>query len=203
MEIDLHKLTAMTGAEVYPVVAVQGSGVRELFEAAIRVAKAVFNPVMPTYDRDVEECIAEISRHYPAKLKNTLNLDERFVIIRLLEMDEEFESITGNADPVFLDFVILKRRQLAEYVLAEAGVFESHRHAYVFDLFEQVARVRHKHVKDLRDRIHHFIINPIPVVLSPLSACYPSCSLFRSNWVISSQVSSRSRWVRWGIGFQE
>ena len=162
MEIDLHKLTAMTGAEVYPVVAVQGSGVRELFEAAIRVAKAVFNPVMPTYDRDVEECIAEISRHYPAKLKNTLNLDERFVIIRLLEMDEEFESITGNADPVFLDFVILKRRQLAEmHNWPEAGVFESHRHAYVFDLFEQVARVRHKHVKDLRDRIDHFIINPI------------------------------------------
>ena len=129
MEIDLHKLTAMTGAEVYPVVAVQGSGVRELFEAAIRVAKAVFNPVMPTYDRDVEECIAEISRHYPAKLKNTLNLDERFVIIRLLEMDEEFESITGNADPVFLDFVILKRRQLAEmHNWPEAGVFESHRH---------------------------------------------------------------------------
>ena len=31
----------------------------------------------------------------------------------------------------------------------------------MFDLFEQVARVRHKHVKDLRDRIDHFIINPI------------------------------------------
>ncbi|MGO9146230.1 MAG: ferrous iron transport protein B [Desulfomonilia bacterium] len=162
VEIDLHKLTAMTGAEVYPVVAVQGSGIRELFEAAIRVAKAVFNPFMPTYDRDVEECIAEISRHYPAKLKNALNLDERFVIIRLLEMDEEFESITGNADPAFLDFVILKRRQLAEmHNWPEAGVFESHRHAYVFDLFEQVARVRHKHVKDLRERIDNFIINPI------------------------------------------
>ena len=89
-------------------------------------------------------------------------MDERFVIIRLLEMDEEFERTVGKTDDSFLHYVIEKRRQLAEmHNWPESGVFASHRHAYVFDLFEQVAVVRHKHGHDIRETIDRFIINPI------------------------------------------
>ena len=89
-------------------------------------------------------------------------MDERFVIIRLLEMDEEFERMVGKADDPFLRYVLEKRRQLAEmHNWPESGVFASHRHAYVFDLFEQVAVVRHKHGHDIRESIDRFIINPI------------------------------------------
>lgn len=160
-EIDLSMLKALTGVEAYPVIAVEGTGVRELFEASIRVAREPFMPVQPVYDRDVEECIAEIAERYPAALKDALDMDERFVIIRLLEMDDEFEQRVRETDPGFLRFVLEKRRALAEmHNWPEAGVFASHRHAVVVDLFEQVARVIHKTGRSLRERIDHFIINP-------------------------------------------
>jgi len=160
-EIDLAALRRLTGVEAYPVIAVEGSGVREVFDAAMRVAVDGFNPVKPVYDRDVEQCIAEIREHYPKDLRRALPVDERFVIIRLLEMDREFEAAASDIDPGFLRFVQEKRRDLAQmHDWPEAGVFSSHRHAIVFDLFESVARITHKHTLSLKEHIDRFIINP-------------------------------------------
>ncbi len=162
IDIDLELLNALTGVEAYPVIAVEGTGVRDLFEAALRVAQEQFRPVQPVYDRDVEECIAQIGHRYPDALREALDIDERFVIIRLLEMDEEFEHTAWKIDRDFLQFVIEKRRSLAEiHNWPEAGVFASHRHAIVFDLFEQVARVTRKTGLSFRERIDRFIINPV------------------------------------------
>ena len=162
IEIDLAGLTTLTGAEAYPIIAVEGSGVHELFEAAIRVADEKFKPVKPVYDRDVEECIADIAKQYPESLRSRLSMDERFLIIRLLEMDEDFEQMAGKIDNNFLKYVIKKRQELAEiHNWPEAGVFSSHRHAFVIDLFEQIAKVKHRTGMDLRERIDHFIINPV------------------------------------------
>ncbi|HPJ08086.1 MAG TPA: ferrous iron transporter B, partial [Deltaproteobacteria bacterium] len=99
---------------------------------------------------------------YPDAIREALDIDERFVIIRLLEMDEEFEHTVWKIDRDFLQFVIEKRRSLAEiHNWPEAGVFASHRHAIVFDLFEQVARVTRKTGLSFRERIDRFIINPV------------------------------------------
>lgn len=161
IDIDLELLSALTGVRAFPVIAVDGSGVREIFEAALAVSREQYSPVQPVYDRDVEECIAEIARRYPAALREALDVDERFVIIRLLEMDEEFERIVWKTDRDFLQFVTGQRRRLAEmHNWPESGVFASHRHAIVFDLFEQVARVTPKTTLSLRERIDRFIINP-------------------------------------------
>ncbi|HQI01391.1 MAG TPA: ferrous iron transport protein B [Deltaproteobacteria bacterium] len=161
IEIDLKRLSFLTGVEVYPIVAVQGSGVQELFDAAFRVARNGSSHVWPVYDRDVEECIARIADRYPQALRDTMKIDERFVIIRLLEMDEEFERIVGEADPAFLEHVIENRRLLAEvHGWPEAGVFASHRHAIVLDLFEQVAVVKSRPKPTLGEVIDSFIINP-------------------------------------------
>ena len=160
-EIDLTALKSLTGVEAYPVIAVEGSGVREVFDAALRVAREGFNPMKPVYDRDVEQCIAEIAAQYPQDLRVAFPVDERFVIIRLLEMDQEFEAAAADIDIGFLSFVKEKRRALAEmHNWPEAGVFASHRHAFVFDLFEAVARITHKHTLTLKERIDRFIINP-------------------------------------------
>ena len=162
IDIDLELLNALTGVEAYPVIAVEGTGVRDLFEAALRVAKEQFRPVQPVYDRDVEECIAQISHRYPDAIREALDIDERFVIIRLLEMDEEFEHTVWKLDSDFLQFVIEKRRCLAEiHNWPEAGVFASHSLAIGLDLFEQGARLTRKTGLGVRERIDRFIINPV------------------------------------------
>lgn len=162
MEIDIPKLVSLTGVGAYPLVAVQGSGVHELFDAAIRVAQGSFHHVTPVYDKDVEECIARLQARYPSALRERMNADERFVIIRLLEMDEDFEKATFEADKTFLEYVIENRRALAEvHDWPETGVFASHRHALVLDLFEQIAVVKSRARPTMGETIDRFIINPV------------------------------------------
>lgn len=161
VEIDVSALSSLTGVEAYPVVAVQGSGVQELFGAAFRVAQGDFRHVKPVYDKDVEECIARIASRYPAVLRENWKIDERFVIIRLLEMDEEFEQRAAEADKAFMEYVAENRRFLAEvHGWPEAGVFASHRHAIVLDLFEKIAVVKSRTKPSLGEQIDRFIINP-------------------------------------------
>jgi ferrous iron transport protein B len=187
IEVDLGMLKALTGVEAYPVIAVEGTGVRDLFEAAVRLPGEQFHPVQPVYDRDVEECIAEILERYPPALKSALEVDERFVVIRLLEMDEEFEKTAGGVSPDFLKFVLERRRALAEmHNWPEAGVFASHRHAVVFDLFEQVAKVVHKHQITLRERIDHFIINPAGGLVSIVGLLF---FMFFASFVLGDVIA--------------
>jgi ferrous iron transport protein B len=124
-------------------------------------------PVRPTYDRDVEETIAEILGRYPAALRDEVPVDERFVVIRLLEMDPAFEELAARADPAFADFVRDRRRLLAEmHNWPETGVFASHRHALVLDLYEKVATLRHRETTGLREHIDRFITNPLGGVVA-------------------------------------
>ena len=123
IEIDVEGLTELTGVKACPVVGVQGIGIRELFATALRVAGEEFRPVIPVYDRDVEECIAGIASRYPAALREVLAMNDRFVIVRLLEMDEEFEKKVKEIDGAFMKFVGEKRRLLADlHNWPEAGV---------------------------------------------------------------------------------
>ena len=173
IDIDLKKLKTLTGVEAIPVIAVDGTGVREIFEAAAGIARGEPKQVKPVYDRDVEECISTIAALYPSSLKDGLKMDERFVIIRLLEMDEDFERMVGKMEKGFLEYVIKKRQQLADmHNWPEAGVFASHRHAIVFDLFEQIATVKHRDGMELRERIDHFIINPAGGFVAILSLLF-------------------------------
>ncbi|MGD0277953.1 MAG: ferrous iron transport protein B [Smithella sp.] len=167
LEINVEELAKLLGVKAFPVVGVLGSGIHELFDAARTAAAEEFKPVMPVYDKDVEECIAEITDRYPASLRNSVAMNERFVIIRLLEMDKEFEQRVGNIDSGFLKFVADKRHHLAEiHNWPEIGVFSSHRHAIVFNLFEQVAKVRPRSGIDYREKIDQFIVNPLGGLLA-------------------------------------
>lgn len=162
IKIDPARFEALTGVAAVPVVAVLGSGIDDLFRTAIAAAGRPFTPVRPTYDRDVEETIATILGRYPAALRKAARVDDRFVVIRLLELDRAFEELADRVDPAFSGFVRDKRRMLAEmHDWPETGVFASHRHALVLDLYEKVAEHRHGSGKGLREQIDRFIMNPV------------------------------------------
>ncbi|MEW6515408.1 MAG: ferrous iron transport protein B [candidate division FCPU426 bacterium] len=161
MQFDVERFRELTGVAALEVTAVQGKGIPELFAEAIRLAEADYRPILPQYDRDVEQCLAGILGRYPAALA-TPNLSPRFVAIRLLEMDEHFGRLAREADPAFADFVDDQRRQLAElHGWPEAGVLASHRHAVVLDLYEQIATHRRGSSEGLRERVDAFITSPL------------------------------------------
>ena len=161
IEINEQRLRDLTGVVARPVVAVLGTGIDEIFHEALGVTTREYRPVLPEYDRDVEECIARISRQYPQELREAVPLHDRFVVLRLLEMDHEFERFAAQVDNDFIGIVRDERKRLAElHGWPETGVLASHRHALVLDLYEKVATHHHGAVLGLREKIDRVITDP-------------------------------------------
>lgn len=162
IEFDLAKLTELTGVPVFPGVAVRGTGIDEVFREVLRMKADAYAPVTPHYDRDIEDGIARILRVYPDSVRAALPLDERFVALRLLEMDGEFEKRVGKVDAAFLQHAQTERKRLADmHGWPEAGVLGSHRHGLVLDLYEQVATHRRRAHIGFRERLDRIITNPV------------------------------------------
>lgn len=162
MEIHTARLEELLGVPVRTAVAVVGTGIDEVFRQAIRVAGGVVPSVEPRYDNDVEQALARLLADYPRPLRDALPLSERFVALRLLEKDEDFEKKVGAASPEFLTRATGERRRLAEREgRAETLTLGSHRHSLVLDLYEKVVRHRRGNVLGAREKIDRFIIHPI------------------------------------------
>ena len=162
MEINTSRLEELLGVPVRTAVAVVGTGIDEVFKQAIRVATGVVPAVEPRYDNDVEQAISRLLAVYPKALRDVLPLSERFVTLRLLEKDEDFEKKALSASPQFLARATEERHRLAEREgRAETLTLGSHRHSLVLDLYEKVVRHRHGNVLGTREKVDRFIIHPI------------------------------------------
>ncbi len=162
MEINTTRLEELLGVPVRTAVAVVGTGIDEVFRQAIRVAAGVVPSVEPRYDNDVEQALARLLSDYPKPVRDSLPLSERFVVLRLLEKDEDFEKKVRAASPEFLARATEERQRLAEREgRAETLTLGSHRHSLVLDLYEKVVRHRRGNVLGTREKVDRFIIHPI------------------------------------------
>ncbi|MBF0298084.1 MAG: ferrous iron transport protein B [Oligoflexia bacterium] len=215
IKINFDLFFKLTGLISAPVTAVKGEGVDHLFHEALSLilsnsnsmnSSKKFIPTPPLYDLDVENCLKSIIEKYPEKLRSHFQSDVRFVAIRLLEMDDEFESVARSLAPDFANWVVERRRKLAkDHNWTEAEVFSSHRHANVLNLYEKIAThlpAAEKNI-EMRDRLDRIIMNPLggllTIILSFLIMFYLAFNLgdliagllqgpFEklSNWTISS-----------------
>ena len=94
---------------VFPAVAVKGSGIIELFDYLVEFNPKTYSFKRPIYDKDVEECISDIEKRVPNNIiQKYSNINPRFFVIRLLEMDEYFEQIAAQEDINLLDYLKAK-----------------------------------------------------------------------------------------------
>jgi ferrous iron transport protein B len=171
MEIDTVKLEEHLGVPVRTAVAVVGTGIDEVFRQAIRVAGQPPSSLAPRYDRDIEQALDRLLAGFPPALKADHPLPERFVALRLLEMDEDFEKAAAEKAPAFASRVADERRLLAARDgRPEATVISSHRHGLVLDLYEKVVRHRRGPVLGAREKIDRFIIHPIGGALTVIGS---------------------------------
>lgn len=164
IEVDISKFSELLGVKAFPIVAVKGIGISELFDYVVQFEPSSFSPVAPIYDRDVEECIRDIEDHFPEDLSNKYpRIDRRFFIIRLLEMDEYFENIAKEVSPEFVNYTIKKRKELALlHNWPEESVFASHRHAFVLDIYEKISSTKRRQKgSSILEDLDRFLINPI------------------------------------------
>ena len=188
MEIDTSKLEELLGVPVRAAVAVVGTGIDEVFRQAIDAASGGGSAVQPRYDRDIEDALARLLREYPQALRDSQRLHDRFVVLRLLEMDEDFEKKVGGASPEFLSRAISERKKLAEREgRAESLALGSHRHALVLDLYEKVVRHRRGNVLGTREKVDRFIIHPLGGALTVVGSLLVTFFLafFLGNFIAS------------------
>lgn len=168
MQIDVERFTKLTGLMAIPVVATRGEGIDQLFNCCFDIIDSYNSEpkatrptsILPTYDLDVEECIKKISDNYPKEFSTRFNFYPRFVIIRLLEMDHNFEEEIKKTSPAFIDFVNKERQLLAEmHRWPEEEVMSSHRHVNVLNLYERI--VTHTQISNIKFNIKDFIDNII------------------------------------------
>jgi ferrous iron transport protein B len=201
IDIDQKKLTELTSVNCRPVVAVHGTGIEELFDEVLNIATGQYQPLPPKYDRDVEECIARISQRYPSTLRESFRVRQRFVILRLLEMDQEFENRAALVDSGFVDMIRDERGRLAElHGWTEAAVLASHRHAVVLDLYEKVATHRHG-VVGWREKIDRIVTNPFGGLITVTGSIVVTFYFaFFLGDVISKLVDIPFRFLRTAVG---
>ena len=188
MEIDTSKLEELLGVPVRAAVAVVGTGIDEVFRQAIDAASGGGSAVQPRYDRDIEDALARLLREYPQALRDSQRLHDRFVVLRLLEMDEDFEKKVGGVSPEFLSRAVSERKKLAEREgRAESLALGSHRHALVLDLYEKVVRHRRGNVLGTREKVDRFIIHPLGGALTVVGSLLVTFFLafFLGNFIAS------------------
>jgi ferrous iron transport protein B len=97
-----------------------------------------------------------------------------------------------KADPAFLERAVAARRRLAEmHGWPESGVFASHRHALVMDLYEMVAVHRSRGRRSLLERLDDLLINPFGGFLSVAAAFAVTMLLaFKTGDLLSDLIST-------------
>ena len=162
MEIDTGRLEALMGIPVRTAVAVVGTGIDSVFREAIAASRRGPSAAEPRYGREVEDALARLLGEYPETLRAALPFSERFVALRLLEMDEDFETRVAAVAPRFAARAGEERRLMAERDgRPEAAAMGSHRHGLVLDLYEKVVRHRRGPVLGTREKVDRFIIHPL------------------------------------------
>ena len=181
VEIDVSHLSQDLGVPVVPTVAIRGQGVPELFQSAVETAKSGNTGKIHFLSLDVERMISELADILGVATAMRLGVPQRFLAIKLLEEDEEFEQAVGEINPGIMAHVERLRSMLSECHGRPADmVVSSERHSLAMNLFEHVARVKPRGAKPFREQIDRYLMHPY------LGYAFLGGVLFCFFWVVFS-----------------
>jgi ferrous iron transport protein B len=162
IQIDLAHLAQDLGVPVIPAIAIQGQGLPELFAAALQIAKSQARGKPFFLAQDVETVVSEITSLIPDNAAKDLGLPARFLSLKFLEQDAEFEDKIIKAKPDLLPQLNQLRQQLGDcHGRPSDMVISSERHSLAMNLFEHVAKVRARQKKSTREQIDKYLMHPI------------------------------------------
>lgn len=162
IQIDVGHLSQDLGVPVIPTIAIRGSGVTELFKTALDAARSKSHGNILYFSQDVENVVSEIgSLIHEALVKNT-GSPRRFLSLKFLEQDKEFEDQIFKAAPGLMTALKKLRQGISDCHGRPADmVILSERHALAMNLFEHVARVRPRNKRSVRVQVDKYIMHPV------------------------------------------
>jgi len=181
VEIDVAHLSQELGVPVIPTIAIRGQGVPELFQSALETAKSGTAGTIHFLSLDVERVISELADLLGVATARRLGVPQRFLAIRLLEQDEEFEQAVREINPGIMGEVERLRSVLSEcHGRPSDMVVSSERHSLAMNLFEHVAKVKPRSAKPFREQIDKYLMHPY------LGYAFLGGVLFSFFWIVFS-----------------
>jgi ferrous iron transport protein B len=181
VEIDVGHLSQDLGVPVIPTIAIRGQGVPELFQSALETAKSGITGKIHFLSLDVERIISELADLLGVGTATRLGVPQRFLAIRLLEEDEEFEQAVRESSPGIMGEVERSRSMLSEcHGRPSDMVVSSERHSLAMNLFEHVAKVKPRSAKPFRENIDNYLMHPY------LGYAFLAAVLFSFFWIVFS-----------------
>jgi len=156
-EIDVDKLEEYIGVPVIKTIATKNIGLKELFDDALSEVKKPYTPKFPKYGKEVEERIKILEN----ALKNyNLPAPTRFIAIKLLEHDTEFEKLIKDKS------ILELRDKLASELEEIHGepiktIIIQERYALASRITSDVLKKKKKKVIDFSSRIDDILLNPV------------------------------------------
>jgi ferrous iron transport protein B len=179
VEIDVGHLSQDLGVPVIPTIAIRGQGVPELFQSAVQTAKSGITGKIHFLSLDVERIISELADLLGVATATRLGVTQRFLAIRLLEEDEEFEQAVREINPEIMGEVERSRSMLSEcHGRPSDMVVSSERHSLAMNLFEHVAKVKPRSAKPFRENIDNYLMHPY------LGYAFLAAALFSFFWMV-------------------
>jgi ferrous iron transport protein B len=161
VEIDVGHLSQDLGVPVVPTIANRGRGVPELFQMALETARTGKTGKIHSLSLDVERAISELADVFGARTAAKLGVPQRFLAIKLLEEDDEFQRAVWEINPGILGDVKRLRRVLSEcHGRPSDVVVSSERHSLAMNLFEHVAKVKPRTAKSFGDQADRYLMHP-------------------------------------------
>jgi ferrous iron transport protein B len=162
IQIDVEHLSQDLGVPIIPTIATRGEGVPELFQAALETARNKKAGKTFYLSLDVEKAVSEISSLIDNEVVVNLGVAPRFLAIKLLEQDGEFEASVRKSMPETLGTIEQWRQDLSAcHGRPSDMVISSERHSLAMNLFEHVAKVKPSGKKALRDQVDRYVMHPV------------------------------------------
>jgi ferrous iron transport protein B len=163
IQVDLGHLSQDLGVPIIPTIATRGEGVPELFQTALETARNKKTGKTFYFSLDVEKTISEISSLIDDEVVVNLGSAPRFLAIKLLEQDGEFEDAVRKLKPEILRTIERLRQDLSEcHGRPSDMVISSERHSLAMNLFEHVAKVKPRSKRDFREQVdRNVIMHPV------------------------------------------
>lgn len=161
IQIDIEKLSQILGVPVVKTIAYTGKGLAELVRTALEVHKKQIIGQPIYLSKDVEEIVVKLTSKVD-KIARTLNLPPRFLALKLLEKDTEFEKILETTASSLLSFVNKTQKHLEQtHGRPSDVVISSERHALAMNIYETVVKILRSPKPDIRDKIDDVLMHKI------------------------------------------
>ncbi len=157
IEVDPEALSRELGVPVVATIGRRGTGLKELFREAMRAGLMEARSEPPSYDREVERAIGEVTACLTEQVPG-LDVPARFLAIKLLEGDPEVHRRLAGRNGRALE--IAGSRLESEHGWPVDQVISGARHAVAHTIEDRVSRHQRRKV-GWREKMDRLLLHPV------------------------------------------